>query len=211
MLQIWRQARQKWSGFTPWGWQFQPASPDSGQVAVEVGSVPSFLQRQQVGRRKRRIRHHSGWGPREGNGRGPIENHLLDNQSQADTRNIILKVGKGWLWPRSQGRAWREEQHHRSQNFVLSKVMLIRLYLMKSLGKTYLLPPIFRWTCQTQRSVSGPAVLTISIPTGFALSESQRLRMTVEEGLNIWTTDSEIVFFFDKVLHSARPKPAVLF
>jgi len=56
-----------------------------------------------------------------------------------------------------------------------------------------------RWTCQTQRSVSGPAVLTISIPTGFALSESQRLRMTVEEGLNIWTTDSEIVFFFDKL------------
>ena len=32
--------------------------------------------------------------------------------------------------------------------------------------------------------------------------------MTVEEGLNIWTTDSEIVFFFEKVLHSARPKPA---
>ena len=49
-------------------------------------------------------------------------------------------------------------------------------------------------------SVSGPAVLTISIPTGFALSESQRQMLTNDNHLNVWTTDSDIVIFFEKVL-----------
>ena len=71
-------------------------------------------------------------------------------------------------------------------------------------GATKNLNDYFRWTCQAEKSVSGPAVLTISIPTGFALSESQKKRLTEEDGHDVWATDSEIVFFFEKVLKNSK-------
>ena len=57
----------------------------------------------------------------------------------------------------------------------------------------------FRWSCRKDLSVSGPAVLSVSIPSGFILDESQR-KSLINSGSNVWTEGSEIIFFFEKVM-----------
>jgi len=56
-----------------------------------------------------------------------------------------------------------------------------------------------RWNCQTENTISGPTVLTIGIPSGFALSEENRQRLIEEDDKNVWITESDIVFFFHKL------------
>ena len=78
---------------------------------------------------------------------------------------------------------------------------------------TLILYHIFRWSCRKDLSVSGPAVLSVSIPSGFILDESQR-KSLINSGSNVWTEGSEIIFFFEKVMiyrcnnhrkHSTKP------
>ena len=57
----------------------------------------------------------------------------------------------------------------------------------------------FRWSCRKDLSVSGPAVLSVAIPSGFILDESQR-KSLINSGSNVWTEGSEIIFFFEKVM-----------
>ena len=43
-------------------------------------------------------------------------------------------------------------------------------------------------------------MLSIGLPSGFALSQEHKHRLIHEDGHNVWTTNSEILFFFEKVL-----------
>ena len=56
----------------------------------------------------------------------------------------------------------------------------------------------FRWSCKKDLSVSGPVALSISIPSGFILDNTQRDEL-ISAGFNVWTEKNEVIFFFEKV------------
>ena len=56
----------------------------------------------------------------------------------------------------------------------------------------------FRWNCQKDLSVSGPAVLTMEIPTGYFIDTEELFRIQ-SEGYNAWSVDEKVVIFFHRV------------
>ena len=57
---------------------------------------------------------------------------------------------------------------------------------------------LHRWSCREDLSVSGPAVLSMSIPSGFILDEVHRKEL-IASGYNVWIQNNEANFFFEKV------------
>ena len=55
-----------------------------------------------------------------------------------------------------------------------------------------------RWDCNKDTSVSGPAVLTTSLPTGYILDKEERSRLS-KNGHEVWVKDQTVVIFFHKV------------
>ena len=58
---------------------------------------------------------------------------------------------------------------------------------------------VFRWDCNKDTSVSGPAVLSMSVPTGYILDQEESSRMSAS-GHEVWIRDQNIVVFFHKVI-----------
>ena len=63
---------------------------------------------------------------------------------------------------------------------------------------TNLITLSFRWNCKKDLSVSGPVVLSMTMPSGFILDNTQKKEL-IYSGFNVWTEDNEIIFFFEKV------------
>jgi hypothetical protein len=55
-----------------------------------------------------------------------------------------------------------------------------------------------RWDCNKDNSVSGPAVLMMSMPTGYILDNDEISRMS-NSGHEVWIKDNNLVVFFHKV------------
>ena len=56
--------------------------------------------------------------------------------------------------------------------------------------------------------MSGPAVLSMTMPSGFILDETQRNEL-ISSGYNVWTEKNEIIFFFEKVFNEFIQKALI--
>lgn len=57
---------------------------------------------------------------------------------------------------------------------------------------------LFRWDCNKDTSISGPAVLSMSIPSGYILDREEISRLS-NSGHEVWVKDQTVVIFFQKV------------
>ena len=55
-----------------------------------------------------------------------------------------------------------------------------------------------RWNCQKDLSVSGPAILTMKVPTGYMM-DSEELSRIKKTGYNAWVENGKVVIFFHRV------------
>ena len=55
-----------------------------------------------------------------------------------------------------------------------------------------------RWNCQKDLSVSGPAILTLKVPTGYMM-DSEELERIKKSGQYAWVKDEKIVIFFHRL------------
>jgi len=55
-----------------------------------------------------------------------------------------------------------------------------------------------RWNCQKDLSVSGPAILTMKVPTGYMM-DSEELSRIKKTGYNAWVENGKVVIFFHRL------------